>query len=477
MQVKALLKGKPVALALDDTGLAIGDTTLVPLREIWSVHHTLTSVTVHCVRRSKKCRWRPLQLVFFGDEREMGALSAELHTRIAQVPNRPRRIKVFINPFGGKRQATKNMAAVRGLFVTAGISLDEVVTTHGSQAGTWMQSAAELSSFDAVMVVGGDGLFHEIANGMLARADRQIIPIGIIPSGSTDTVAYSASGTNDIITCALHIIVGDHHALDVCKLTMDDGSIRYATNFLGFGYFSDVLWESDKHRWMGPARYDYSGFLSILRWKKHRLRIRYVEANSPSSECYCGDAVCLPARTPHGPAADPPPATAWKEYEGPTRTTNIAVLPLKSDKTVGGFAPGKHLADGSLHLIHIRQCSRIQFIRFLLHVAFPSWDQFKLPFVEKIPCSHVQLIFEPGDGAMNIDGEAVAGTAAHAEVLPAGLIIYARGVERVGTMASPLVAQTSPASYGTRASPPKGRAVAATFDESAEDAPLLLSNS
>ncbi len=34
-----------------------------------------------------------------------------------------------------------------------------------------------------VVVVGGDGLFHEVANGLLRRADGMHMPIGIIPSG------------------------------------------------------------------------------------------------------------------------------------------------------------------------------------------------------------------------------------------------------------------------------------------------------
>ena len=63
------------------------------------------------------------------------------------------------------------------------ISLDETVTTKGQQAGTWMRTTADLVEYDGVMVVGGDGLFHEVVNGMLQRTDGFRVPLGIIPSG------------------------------------------------------------------------------------------------------------------------------------------------------------------------------------------------------------------------------------------------------------------------------------------------------
>ena len=33
-------------------------------------------------------------------------------------------------------------------------------------------------------MIGGDGTFHEVINGLLNRGDHQKIPIGIIPAGS-----------------------------------------------------------------------------------------------------------------------------------------------------------------------------------------------------------------------------------------------------------------------------------------------------
>lgn len=35
-----------------------------------------------------------------------------------------------------------------------------------------------------LVAAGGDGSYHEVVNGMLARTDKKKIPIGLIPNGS-----------------------------------------------------------------------------------------------------------------------------------------------------------------------------------------------------------------------------------------------------------------------------------------------------
>ena len=65
--------------------------------------------------------------------------------------------------------------------------------------------------------IGGDGLFQEIMNGVLAvralgseaGAILKSWRLGHIPAGSTDAVAYSINGTRSAETAALHIALGD----------------------------------------------------------------------------------------------------------------------------------------------------------------------------------------------------------------------------------------------------------------------------
>jgi len=43
----------------------------------------------------------------------------------------------------------------------------------------------------------------------------------------------------------------------------------------------------------------------------------------------------------------------------------VAVSPCRSDMSARGLAPWAHLADGRLTLMLVRDCSRLQYLRFL----------------------------------------------------------------------------------------------------------------
>lgn len=55
------------------------------------------------------------------------------------------------------------------------------------------------------------------------------------------------------------LIPGDSQPLDVCSVHHHSTLVRYSVSLVGYGFYGDVLAESERHRWMGPLRYDYSG--------------------------------------------------------------------------------------------------------------------------------------------------------------------------------------------------------------------------
>lgn len=61
---------------------------------------------------------------------------------------------------------------------------------------------ANLSSFDGydgLVVVGGDGTIHEVINGMLQRADRHKLPIGVIPAGTGNSMLVDVAAVCDLV--------------------------------------------------------------------------------------------------------------------------------------------------------------------------------------------------------------------------------------------------------------------------------------
>ncbi|MEQ2295173.1 hypothetical protein AMECASPLE_011387 [Ameca splendens] len=183
------------------------------------------SFTVSYVERCRQHRWRCAEVTFTCTE---GALCqtwvSSIREQLASISSRPRSLLVYINPYGGKRQAKHIFEQkVAPLFAQAGISTHVIVTDYANHARDHLRTDAEINKFDGVVCVGGDGMFSEIIHGLVWRTqidcgvdpncpDETLSPcslrIGIIPAGSTDCICFATVGTNDPITSALHIIVG-----------------------------------------------------------------------------------------------------------------------------------------------------------------------------------------------------------------------------------------------------------------------------
>jgi len=151
-------------------------------------------------------------------------------------------------------------------------------------------------------------MFSEVLHGLVGRTQRNagvdqnqpraaLVPsplrIGIIPAGSTDCVCFSTVGTNDAETSALHIIVGDSLPMDVSSVHHNSTLLRYSVSLLGYGFYGDIIKDSEKKRWMGLIRYDFSGLKTFL-----------------SHHCYEGMVSFLPARHTVGSPRDRKPCRA-----------------------------------------------------------------------------------------------------------------------------------------------------------------------
>ena len=100
-----------------------------------------------------------------------------------------RRILVFINPFGGAGAAAANWLIARPLFDLASSRFQYTVieTERRNHAYDYVQKM-EPGTFDSIVSVSGDGLLHEIVNGLMKRPDwlkiKDTLTIGGIPGGT-----------------------------------------------------------------------------------------------------------------------------------------------------------------------------------------------------------------------------------------------------------------------------------------------------
>lgn len=70
---------------------------------------------------------------------------------------------------------------------------------------------------------------------------------------------HSICGGSLILDLGGHVFTGDSQPMDVCSVHHNNTFLRYSVSLLGYGFYGDVLADSERKRWMGPARYDFSG--------------------------------------------------------------------------------------------------------------------------------------------------------------------------------------------------------------------------
>lgn len=118
-----------------------------------------------------------------------------------------RRLLVMVNPASGPGKAGSIFKDyVHPLLVEAGINnITLFITTSKASTMDFILQQDLTNMFDGIVVISGDGLIFEVVNGIMKRPDRlQVmskIPLGIIPGGSGNGLAFSILHANGYVSC------------------------------------------------------------------------------------------------------------------------------------------------------------------------------------------------------------------------------------------------------------------------------------
>ncbi|XP_071260684.1 ceramide kinase-like isoform X2 [Salvelinus alpinus] len=343
--------------------------------------------TVSYVERARQHRWRCSDVTFHCSE---GVLCQQwiqtIREQLTALTNRPKHLLVYINPYGGKQQGKCIYEQkVAPLFACASISTDVIVTEHANHARDHLETEAELKKYDGVVCVGGDGMFSEIVHGLVSRTQR-------------DNGVDQNSPEEKLVPCSLRIGIipaGDSQPMDVCSVHHNNTFLRYSISLLGYGFYGDVLADSERKRWMGPARYDFSGFKTFLTHHHYEGAVSFLPATDTlgtprdKTRCRAGCFICQhygqlysgdsPEESKTAPdVSDREYEMGWGVVRGKFLAINAASMSCACPRSPKGLSPAAHLADGTTDLILVRKCSRFNFL--LRHTS--KDDQFDMTFVE-----------------------------------------------------------------------------------------------
>lgn len=179
-----------------------------------------------------------------------------------------KRLLFIFNPLSGKGLIKNKLSEIVDLFVKNGYE----VTVHPTQKSqdALEQVEARAGEYNLVVCSGGDGTLDEVVSGMVRREDR--VPIGYIPSGSTNDFASSLKIPKGMERAAQLTMSGIPFACDVG--IFNDGYFVYIA---AFGLFTDVSYATSQERKnrIGHFAYIIEGVKRIPAAQPYELQISY----------------------------------------------------------------------------------------------------------------------------------------------------------------------------------------------------------
>lgn len=172
---------------------------------------------------------------------------------------------IIVNPQGGKGKSMKALATVEEIFKNNNV---EYVVHKTEYAGHATEIAKELSQTPDtnIVVMGGDGSFHEVLCG-IDNFDN--VTLGLIACGSGNDFIKKSGHSTNVKEATQTVLNGKVGYVDYMEL----GKYR-CLNVGGGGMDVDVLLKYANCKTLkGKAAYYYSLFYTLLHTRFHHLRI------------------------------------------------------------------------------------------------------------------------------------------------------------------------------------------------------------
>ena len=195
-----------------------------------------------------------------------------------------KKLLFVINPYAGMRKAAKVLPEILAVFNRADYDVRVYVTAEQKDAIGAVSRLAE--DRDLVVCSGGDGTFNETVTGLM-QANLQL-PIGYIPSGSTNDFAASLHIPSDPVEAARQIVEGTPNFYDLGQF-----GDRYFSYVASFGAFTKASYSTPQSvkNLLGHMAYLLEGMQEISQIRKHHLKLT-LDDGEVLEDDYIFGAIC-----------------------------------------------------------------------------------------------------------------------------------------------------------------------------------------
>ncbi|XP_072846587.2 sphingosine kinase 1 isoform X1 [Pogona vitticeps] len=207
----------------------------------------------------------------------------------------PCRVMVLLNPQSGSGRALPLFRSqVQPMLTEANIAFDLFVTEKPNHAWDLVREE-DMSRWDALVAMAGDGLLYEMINGLMERPDWRSVtqkPLCILPGGSGNALAaslnhYASKGNfvkeDLLINCTYFLCKGRYSPMDIVSLRTASGKRLFSCLSFGWGFVSDVDIVSERYRKLGSARFTVGTFQLLTTLQVYKGRLSYLPAEEQGS--------------------------------------------------------------------------------------------------------------------------------------------------------------------------------------------------
>uniref|UniRef100_A0A670Y708 sphingosine kinase n=1 Tax=Pseudonaja textilis TaxID=8673 RepID=A0A670Y708_PSETE len=318
------------------------------------------------------------------------------------------RVMVLLNPRSGAGEALHLFTSqVQPMLAEASIGFHKFVTEKHNHA--WdLAREEDMSKWDAVVVMAGDGVLHEVINGLMERPDWKTAiqkPLCILPGGSGNALAASlnhyaghVAKEELLMNCTYFLCKGLHAPMDLVSLRTASGKRLFSFLSFGWGFVSDVDITSERYRKLGSARFTVGTFQLLTSLQVYKGRANTGPSpQHPHQDCVLEDSLLVPFEQPV-----PKHWTVVPEEEF------VSIVGIQQSHLGTDFiiAPTAKLFDDAIHLFYVTAgISRMGMLRLFMAVEKGSQLTLNQPHVHCVSVKAFRLEPLEPKGFMTVDGE------------------------------------------------------------------------
>lgn len=179
-----------------------------------------------------------------------------------------KRALFIYNPNAGKGLLKPKLSDIIDIIVKAGYEVVVYPTQKYKDAYYKVKTFTE--SYDRVICSGGDGTLDEVVTGMMKREEK--IPIGYIPTGTTNDFASSLHIPKNLLQAASTAAGGREFPCDIGRFNGD-----VFVYIAAFGLFTDVSYETKQEmkNVLGHLAYVLEGATRIFDIPSYKLKVTH----------------------------------------------------------------------------------------------------------------------------------------------------------------------------------------------------------